>query len=135
MTASHAWVTATEVESDGSRVDVPLTPRRTWGVIAAWERHGLARVGLELYRTGRQRLEDNPYRQESAPYTIFGLLAERRIGRVRLFINMENLTDTRQSRFDPLLRPVPTPTGRRTVDAWAPLEGRTVNGGLRVDLR
>ena len=24
------------------------------------------------------------------------------------------------------------PDGRWTVDAWAPLEGRTINGGLRV---
>ena len=135
MTASHAWVTATEVDGDGTRADVPLTPRRTWGVIAAWERHGTARVGVELYRTGRQRLEDNPYRQESAPYTIFGMLAERRVGRVRLFINFENLTDTRQSRFDRLLLPFPGPTGRRTVDAWAPLDGRTVYGGIRVEIR
>jgi len=70
-------------------------------------------VGLEVYRTGRQRLEDDPFRMESEAYTIIGLLAERRIGRVRAFVNLENLTDVRQSDYSPLLRPSPTRS------AWA----------------
>ena len=64
-------------------------------------------------------------------YTIVGLLAERRVGRARLFINLENLTNVRLSRTHPLLLPSPTPLGQWTVDAWAPLEGRTINGGVR----
>jgi outer membrane receptor for ferrienterochelin and colicins len=131
-TASHAWIRATEVDRDGRRADVPLTPRRTWSFVGAWEQHGRARIGLEIYRTGRQRLEDNPYAATSAPYTIVGVLAERRVGRIRLFINLENLTDVRLSNTHPLLLPVPSATGRRTVDAWAPLEGRTLNGGVRL---
>jgi iron complex outermembrane receptor protein len=133
VTASHAWVRATEIDADGVRADVPLTPRRTFGLVAAWERHGRARVGLEVYRTGAQRLEDNPFAGESEPYTIVGLLAERRVGRARVFINLENLRDVRLSDTHPFLRPQPTATGRRTVDAWAPLEGRTINGGIRFD--
>jgi outer membrane receptor for ferrienterochelin and colicins len=131
-TATHTWVNATQADESGiAREDVPLTPSRTFSLIAAWEKHGIARVGLEVYRTGTQRLEDNPFRANSASYTILGLLAERRFGRFRVFLNLENLTDVRQSDYDPLLRPVPTPSGRRVVSAWAPLEGRTVNGGLR----
>jgi iron complex outermembrane receptor protein len=136
VNASHAWVRATEGDSSlagAPRVETPLTPRRSWSVVAAWEAHGLARVGLEIYRTGRQRLDDNPYRTGSAPYTIVGLLAERRLGRARVFINLENLTDVRLSRTHPFLRSSPTTTGRWTVDAWAPLEGRTINGGVRVE--
>ncbi|MEO6222649.1 MAG: TonB-dependent receptor [Vicinamibacterales bacterium] len=132
-TATHTWVNATQASDNGAvaRDAVPLTPRRTFSLIAAWEKHGVARVGLEVYRTGAQRLEDNPFRTDSAPYTIIGLLAERRIGRLRVFVNLENLTDLRQSDYDPLLRPVPTPSGRLVVAAWAPLEGRTINGGVR----
>jgi outer membrane receptor for ferrienterochelin and colicins len=63
---------------------------------------------------------------------IGGLLAERQLGRYRLFINGENLTGVRQTRWDPLLRPARAPDGRWTVDAWAPLEGRNVNGGIRI---
>lgn len=132
-TATHTWLKATEGgDVARSRVNVPLTPRQTVGVIAAWEQHGTARVGFEFYYTGRQRLEDNPYRTESEPYTIIGMLAERRFGRVRAFVNLENLTNVRQSDYDPLLLPAPTVFGQRAVDAWAPLDGRTINAGVRI---
>ena len=85
-----------------------------------------------MYYTGRQRLEFNPYRENSEPYVLVGLLAERRFGRARLFINLENLTNVRQSQWEQLLLPQRAPDGRWTVDAWAPLEGRNINGGIRV---
>ena len=132
-TATHTWLKATEGgDVARSRVNVPLTPRQTVGIIAAWEQHGKARVGFEFYYTGRQQLEDNPYRTESEPYTIIGMLAERRFGRVRVFVNLENLTNVRQSDYDPLLLPAPTVFGKRAVDAWAPLDGRTINAGVRI---
>ncbi len=125
-TATHTWLSAKQA------TPLPLTPRQTFGLIAAWEQHGKARVGFELYYTGRQRLEDNPYTDESPPYVIMGLLAERRFGRVRAFVNLENLTDVRQSNYDPLRLPAPTVLGKRAVSAWAPLEGRTINAGVRI---
>jgi len=132
-TATHTWLSATEgADTAGLRADVPLTPRQTFGLVAAWEQHGTARVGFEFYYTGRQRLEDNPYRDESEPYTIIGLLAERRFGRVRAFVNLENLTNVRQSDYNPLLLPTPTVLGKRAVSAWAPLDGRTINAGVRI---
>jgi iron complex outermembrane receptor protein len=60
------------------------------------------------------------------------MLAERRIGRARLFVNAENLAGVRQTRHDPLVRPHQANDARWTVDAWAPLEGRTINGGVRL---
>ncbi len=66
-------------------------------------------------------------------YVIVGVLGEKRFGRFRLFVNGENLTGVRQSHWDPLLRPTRNIDGRWTVDAWAPLEGRTINGGVRLD--
>ena len=97
-----------------------------------WENED-GRIGVEWYYTGRQRLEDNPYRETSESYNIVGLLIERRVGALRLFVNGENLTDTRQTRWDdPFLRPVRAADGRWTIDAWAPLDGRVINGGVRV---
>ena len=52
--------------------------------------------------------------------------------KLRLFINGENLTGVRQTRRDPILRPDRAIDGRWTVDAWAPLDGRVINGGVRV---
>jgi iron complex outermembrane receptor protein len=49
-----------------------------------------------------------------------------------LFLNSENLLDVRQTRYDPLVLPAPRPDGRWTVDAWAPLDGRVINGGIRL---
>ena len=112
--------------------ELPLTPRHSAGLVGMWEREDAGRVGLELYYTGRQRLEENPYATQSEPYVIAGLLAERQFGRLRLFINGENLTGVRQSHWHPLLRTTRAPDGRWTVDAWAPLDGRTINGGVRI---
>jgi iron complex outermembrane receptor protein len=63
---------------------------------------------------------------------ILGLLVERRWGSFSLFVNGENLTGVRQSTWGPILLPERGVDGRWTVDAWAPLEGRVVNGGVRV---
>jgi iron complex outermembrane receptor protein len=133
VTTTYTYVRARELEA-GIRGDAPLTPRHSAGLIGMWERQNVGRVGVEFYYTGIQRLEENPYRQRSRPYTIIGLLAERQFGRIRLFINGENLTGVRQTRWDPLIRPTRAPDGRWTVDAWAPLEGRNINGGIRLGL-
>lgn len=131
LTGSYTYVRAREQVS-GVPGDVPLTPRHSAGVVGMWEREDVGRVGVEWYYTGVQRLEHNPYREASEPYMIVGLMAEKQFGRVRLFVNGENLTGVRQTKWDPLPRPGRAPEGRWTVDAWAPLDGRTVNGGVRL---
>lgn len=131
LTAIYTYVRAREFDT-GVRRDATLTPRHGAGVVGMWEKEDVGRVGLEVYYTGVQRLEENPFAERSRPYTIIGLLAERQFGRIRLFVNGENLTGVRQTRWDPLIRPDRAPDGRWTVDAWAPLEGRNVNGGIRA---
>ncbi len=131
VTASYAFVKAREIV-EGTGRDVALTPRHGVGVVGMWERDGKGRVGVECYFTGVQRLDENPYATASQPYAIVGVLAEHQFGRFRLFINGENLTGVRQTKWDPLIRPSRAPDGRWTVDAWAPLDGRNINGGLRL---
>jgi iron complex outermembrane receptor protein len=131
VTGTYTYVRS--LEGAGiERADVPLTPRHSAGLIAMWERENRGRIGVECYLTGRQRLEDNPYRSESAAYVLFGGLVERRIGKLRVFVNAENLANVRQTDWSPLLRTVRATDGRWTVDAWAPLDGRVINGGVRV---
>jgi len=130
-TATYTYVRSRE-EADAGRQDVALTPRHSAGLVGMWERDAWGRMGLEVYYTGRQRLEVNPYRDLSKPYVIVGLLAEKRVSRARVFLNAENITNVRQTRWDPLLRPTRGVDGRWTVDAWAPLDGRVLNGGVRV---
>jgi outer membrane receptor for ferrienterochelin and colicins len=135
LTATYTYTRATEQDPErGVRRVVPLTPRHAAGVVGMWEAEEAGRVGVELYYVGRQELEENPFRTDSRPYVILGFLAERRIGRTRLFLNAENLLDARQTRWDPLLLPARAPEGRWTTDAWAPLDGRTFNAGVRLEL-
>ena len=132
VTATATYTYVHSREGDGAdRGDVPLTPRHSAGVVAMWE-GDLGRAGVEAYYTGTQRLEDNPYRSSSAGYVLFGGLVERRFGFLRVFVNVENLAGVRQTTWDPLVRPSQAVDGRWTVDAWAPLDGRVFNGGVRV---
>ena len=130
---THGWTRSTEVDPDrGDRRDVPLTPRQTASFTVMWEFEGRGRLGFEGYYTGRQTLDENPYRSTGHPFVLLGALAERRFGRLGLFINSENLLDVRQTRDGPLVRPTRRADGRWTVDAWAPLDGRVINGGVRM---
>ncbi|MEO8661051.1 MAG: TonB-dependent receptor plug domain-containing protein [Bryobacteraceae bacterium] len=131
-TASYTYVRASEVDSTLGRVDLPLTPRHSLGIVGMWEKEGIARFGIECYFTGKQRLELNPYRDTSRPYLIVGAMGERKItAHIKLFLNLENLANVRQTRWDPMLLPTRSADGRWTVDAWAPLDGRVINGGVR----
>jgi iron complex outermembrane receptor protein len=131
VTGTYTYVRSREFDVDGI-TDVALTPRHSGGLVAMWEKEDTGRIGVELYYTGWQRLESNPYADRSEPYVIVGMLGERQFGRLRVFINGENLTGVRQTEWQPLARPAPGADGRMTVDAWAPLEGRNINGGVRL---
>ena len=142
VTGTYTYLRSTACDADADaganvceRREVPLTPRHAAGVVAAIEQHDRGRVGLEVYYTGRQRLDENPYRTESQPYVVLGLLGERAFettaGTARVFVNLENLTNVRQTRYDPLVLPSRGRGGRWTTDAWTELAGFTVNGGVR----
>lgn len=143
VTATYVYLRSTECNPDGiagttcARREVPLTPRHAATFVASVEQEEKSRVGLEVYYTGRQSLERdvNPYRMQSRPYVLVGLLGERafetRAGVARLFVNLENVTNVRQTRFDPLILPARGRGGRWTTDAWTELVGFTVNGGVR----
>lgn len=129
--ASYTYTQARE-KPGAVRQDVELTPRHSAGLVGTWERENVARIGVEAYYTGTQRLDDNPYRIFSEPYVLFGFLVEKRFGRFKAYVNAEDLGNVRQTKYDPLLRPSRGPDGRWTTDAWAPLDGRVFNGGVRA---
>lgn len=133
LTGNYVHVDASEPDPDAAgRRQIPRVPRDAAGVVAMWEEHGSGRIGIEAYYTGRQSLDENPFRSVSKPYVELGALAEVVIGRVRLFVNAENILNVRQTKFDPLVRPSRAPDGRWTVDAWAPTDGFVLNGGIRL---
>ena len=132
VTGSYVYVDATEPSPAGGRRVVPLTPKHTAGLVGMWEDHHKGRIGVELYYTGKQPLEDNPYRTVSKPYFELGLLGEVVVGKARLFLNAENILNIRQTKYDPLLLRTRAPDGSWTLDVWAPTEGFVLNGGVRL---
>ncbi|QNG49071.1 TonB-dependent receptor plug domain-containing protein [Sphingobium yanoikuyae] len=133
VTGSYVHVSASEPDPDGpGRRIVPLTPRDSAGLVGMWEKEGRGRFGVEAYYTGRQSLDDNPYRTRSRPYVQLGAMGELILGKVSLFLNAENLLNVRQTKYDPLLLHRRAATGAWTVDAWAPTDGFVLNGGVRL---
>ncbi|MFD2571978.1 TonB-dependent receptor domain-containing protein [Spirosoma soli] len=122
--------TDTKRHYEGLNRPIALTPRHRVGAVLMYELEGKLRVGFEAYYTGRQELETGTL---TRPYWTMGLMAERRWKRFSLFINFENFTDVRLSRFQPMV------TGPRLQpqfvrEIWAPTEGRIINGGLKLFL-
>jgi iron complex outermembrane receptor protein len=133
LLATHMFVWGTEDDPDsGARREVPFNPRHTAGIDWLWDFTDRGRLGVELFYTGRQQLDDSPFRERSEPYLLWGFLAQWRLGRSIAYVNTENLSNVRQARYDPLVRPTRAADGFWTVDAWAPLDGRMINAGLRL---
>ena len=136
VTGSYVYTDATEPGAgSAARRRVSLTPRHTAGLVAMWEQHGRGRVGLEAYYTGTQSLEDNPYRRTGRPFVELGALGEIVLGKVSVFLNLENILNIRQSGYNPIVLPRRADDGQWTVDAWAPLDGFVVNGGVRLQFQ
>jgi iron complex outermembrane receptor protein len=131
FTANYTFVHSRE-DRAGTRIEKAFTPEHSVSLVGMWEKEDVGRIGVEYYVTGEQRLEANPYRDRSESYSIVGVLAERIFGRYRVFVNAENITGVRQINYDPLVRPSQGVDGRWSVDAWAPLDGRSLNAGVRV---
>ncbi|RCH54986.1 TonB-dependent receptor [Mucilaginibacter hurinus] len=87
------------------------------------------KVGLEAYYYSRQRLSDNTI---GRAYWITGFMVEKLWNRFSVFINFENFTDTRQTKFGSIY------TGSASApvfrDIYAPLDGFVVNGGIKVKI-
>jgi len=124
----YVYLDATEA-ADGGRQPLALTPAHKTYTVLVWEQHGRGRIGLEAYYTGPQTLPDG---DRTAGYWVTGIMGEWRVGPARLFLNLENLLDTQQTNYGPVvLGPRATPT---FAEIWAPTDGFIANGGVKLDL-
>jgi outer membrane receptor for ferrienterochelin and colicins len=135
MIGSWSFINATQTSPDRSRERAPLVPRHSAELGGILESETVGRIGLEANYIGAQGLEDDPYRNVSKPYILVNALAEINFRRFSIFINAVNLTGTRQTHYDPLIRPTPGRGGDPITDVWAPLDGRTFNIGIRTGLQ
>jgi iron complex outermembrane receptor protein len=109
---------------------LPLTARHRLNNVLMYEIEEKLKLGLEAYYFSRQRLSDGT---TGKPYWITGFMAEKLWEKFSLFINFENFTNTRQTKFDPIYTgTIDHPVFR---DIYAPVEGFVVNGGIKLHLR
>jgi iron complex outermembrane receptor protein len=107
----------------------PLTARHRLNNVLMYEKADHWKLGLEAYFFSKQPLTDGSF---GKPFWTFGFMAEKHWRLFSLFINFENFTDTRQTRFDSIYTGTITHPAFR--DIYAPLDGFVVNGGLKIKI-
>ena len=87
------------------------------------------KLGLEAYYFSPQKLNDGATGKQ---YWLTGFMAEKLWEHFSVFINLENFSDTRQTKFDTIYTgTITNPTFR---DIYAPVDGFVINGGLKINL-
>ncbi|MEO6488597.1 MAG: TonB-dependent receptor [Ferruginibacter sp.] len=108
---------------------LPLLPRNKLNLTLMYEKEDNFKLGLESYFTGSQHL----YNGTKTPgFWEFGFAAQKTIKKISVFINFENFTDERQSKYKPVVNP---PHNNPTFDdIWNHTEGFVLNGGVKLKL-
>lgn len=106
---------------------LPLVPRHKLNSALIYEKEGVIKLGLEGYFTGRQFLSDGTV---TPAYKELGFMAEKLFKHFSLFINFENFTDTRQSRYKPVVSG--DRLNPRFDEIWNHTEGFVWNGGIKL---
>ncbi len=107
----------------------PLTAKHRLNNVLMYEIEDKLKIGLEAYYFSPQKLSDGA---TGKSYWISGVMAEKLWESFSIFINFENIFDTRQTRFDTIYTgPISNPVFR---DIYAPVDGFVVNGGIKLRL-
>jgi iron complex outermembrane receptor protein/outer membrane receptor for ferrienterochelin and colicins len=108
---------------------LPLTPKSRINSALLFEKEASFKTGIEAYYTSSQFLSDG---FRTKPFWVLGIFGEKTFGKYSLFVNAENITDTRQGRFSQVVFPphqMPT-----FAEIYTHTEGRIINGGIKIRL-
>lgn len=126
--AGYTFTNATAGYLAGNQF-LPLTPKSKLNSALLLEKESNYKAGLEAYYTSSQILSD---RQKTRAFWVLGIFGEKTFGKFSLFLNAENITDTRQSRFGQVVfPPYQNPT---FAEIYTHTEGRVFNGGVKIRL-
>ncbi len=121
--------TDTRLSQNGAVIENPLTPKHRLNSILMYEVEEKWKVGLEAYYFSPQKLNDGTTGKQ---YVICGFMVEKLWENLSIYLNFENFTDTRQTRFESIYTgSVTNPVFR---DIYAPLDGFLINGGIKFRL-
>jgi outer membrane receptor for ferrienterochelin and colicins len=106
---------------------LPLLPKNKLNLALIYEKENNFKMGLEAYFTDKQFLYNGI---QTPNFWEFGFMAEKTIFKnFSLFINFENITDTRQSKYKSVVNgSYNNPT---FDDIWTYTEGFIINGGMK----
>ena len=104
----------------------PLTAKHNAGSVLMYESEKW-RIGYETYYTGKQFLSNGT---ETTDFVTMGLLLMRNFKLGSVFMNFENFTDRRQSRFSPLV--LPPHENPVFPEIYAPTDGFIFSVGLII---
>lgn len=121
--------TDAQLNEGGAKRVNPLTAKHRLNNVLMYEIEDKWKIGLEAYYYSKQQLNDGTTGKQ---YWTCGFMAEKIWKRFSLFVNFENFTDTRQTKFDSIY--TGTVTNPVFRDIYAPLDGFVVNGGLKLNL-
>lgn len=108
----------------------PLTPKHRLNADLTYEIENSFRFGFEAFYTGEQILNDGT---TGKAYTTFGVLIQKMWKQFSVFVNVENLTGVRQTKWGSIFNG--TITSPLFKDIYAPLEGAIVNAGIKLKIK
>ena len=108
---------------------LPLVPKSKLNSALIYEKEGVIKLGLEGYFTGRQYLSDGT---KTPSFKELGFMAEKIFKKFSLYINFENFTDTRQSRYKNVVNG--SHLDPAFDEIWTHTEGFVFNGGIKLKL-
>ena len=104
----------------------PLTAKHNAGSVLMYESEKW-RIGYETFYTGKQFLSNGT---ETTDFVTMGLLLMRNFKFGSAFVNFENFTDRRQSRFSPLV--LPPHENPEFPEIYAPTDGFIFSVGIII---
>ena len=104
----------------------PLTAKHNAGSVLMYESDKW-RIGYETFYTGKQFLSNGT---ETTDFITMGLLLMRNFKWGKTFVNFENFTDRRQSRFSPLV--LPPHDNPEFPEIYAPTDGFIFSVGVII---
>jgi outer membrane cobalamin receptor len=122
-------LTDAQLNEGGNKRVNPLTAKHRLNNVLMYEVEDKWKIGLEAYYYSKQTLSNGTV---GKPYWITGFMAERIWEKFSLFVNFENFTDTRQTRYGSIY--TGTVTSPVFNDIYAPLDGFVINGGIKLNL-
>lgn len=108
---------------------LPLLPRNKINSSLVFEKAGSFKGGIEAYYSSRQTLDD---RSKTRSLFEIGLFAEKIFKKLSVFVNAENITDVRQSRYGSVV--LGAHNNPTFAEIYTHLEGRIFNGGIKIRL-